>query len=342
MKKTLLTVLGVVLLAVVLVNFGAVEVFAASGNSEWQWKRKVEIVNPFSPGGGADVMIRAFTPILSKELGVACEVFSAQGGGGANGVDYTSKQPTDGYTFMLATNSMLLMDLQKILAVDFSEKFVPICMMVNSINSLFSSTIASKGKFSTFEELITYVKTHPLEITCGITTITGSEAASFVSAMSKALNVPVSDVTKYIKMVTFEGTGEKTSALVGGHVHLATGGTAEMGGLVDAGNLGLLISFCQERLSTYPDAPCTGELGLDAYIGTWRGLFAYQGTPQAAIDSFIAACDRAWHSPEYQKFLAENSYLDRTGWLVGEDFDKWIEEEYGVYKEYLKAMGIIK
>ena len=34
-------------------------------------------------------------------------------------------------------------------------------------------------------------------------------------------------------------------------------------------------------MSTLPDLECTGELGIDSYVGTWRGILCRTDTPDA-------------------------------------------------------------
>ena len=101
---------------------------------DWKWERKVTIVCPWGVGGGADGTLRPLQPILEKELGVPVEIVNVEGAGGANGIDFTYKQPADGYTFVLGTQSHIMLDLQKILPVDFKQEFRPVSKLVHSIN----------------------------------------------------------------------------------------------------------------------------------------------------------------------------------------------------------------
>ena len=84
---------------------------------DWKWERKVTIVCPWGVGGGADGTLRPLQPILEKNLGVPVEIVNVEGAGGANGIDFTYKQPADGYTFVLGTQSHIMLDLQKILSL---------------------------------------------------------------------------------------------------------------------------------------------------------------------------------------------------------------------------------
>ena len=86
---------------------------ASVASAEWTFERKIDIICPWGVGGGADSTLRPMTNLLKDILGQQVDVVNVEGGGGVNGVEYTYKQPADGYTFMLGTQSLILLDLQK-------------------------------------------------------------------------------------------------------------------------------------------------------------------------------------------------------------------------------------
>ena len=94
-------------------------------------------------------------------------------------------------------------------------------------------------------------------------------------------------------------------------------------------------------MTAFPDVQCTGELGIDSYVGTWRALYCRTGTPQEAIDSFTEAVEEAWNDPTYQEFLKNASYLDREGFAPADELQALQDEEYVAFEEYLTAAGLI-
>ena len=76
---------------------------AACASAEFKFERKIDLVCPWGVGGGADSTLRPMATLLQDILGVPVEVVNVEGGSGVNGVEYTYKQPADGYTFMLGT-----------------------------------------------------------------------------------------------------------------------------------------------------------------------------------------------------------------------------------------------
>lgn len=308
----------------------------------WKWERKVTLVCPWGVGGGADGTLRPLQPILQNILGVPVEIVNVEGAGGANGIDFTNKQPADGYTYVLATQSILMLDIQKILPMEFKTEFKPVAKLVHSINMIASSKKAMEGKFTNFTEFIEYAKAHPKELTCGMLTATGADAVSLKQTLAGGLGCDITEVENYVKIVNYSSGSEQSSAMVGGHINICITGATEIQGLIDSGDIVPLVSMSEKRMSSFPDIQCTGELGIDSYVGTWRALFCRTDTPAEAVDAMAAAVKEAWEHPDYQEFLKNASYLDRTGFASAADTTTLMNEEYVTFEAYLKGAGLIK
>lgn len=309
---------------------------------DWKWERKVTIVCPWGVGGGADGTLRPLQPILEKELGVPVEIVNVEGAGGANGIDFTYKQPADGYTFVLGTQSHIMLDLQKILPVDFKAEFRPVSKLVHSINIIASSKKAMEGKYTNFDEFVEYAKSHPQELTCGMLTATGADSVSLKQTLAGGLGCDITEVEKYVKIVNYSSGAELSSAMVGGHININITGADEIKGLIESGDIVPLISMSEERMSSFPDIECTGEHNIDSYVGTWRGVLCRKDTPDAAVNAMAAAIKTAWDSAAYQDFMKNAGYLDRPGYADAAEMQTLIDEEYVTFEDYLKGAGLIQ
>lgn len=314
---------------------------AQGDEADWTWERKVTLVCPWGVGGGADGTLRPLQPLLEEELGVPVEIVNVEGAGGANGVNYAYKQPADGYTYMLGTQSLIMLDLQKILPMDFKAEFIPVSKLVHSILIVGSSAKAMEGKYTNFDEFIEYAKNHPQELSCGMLTATGADSVAMKQTLAGGLGCDVTEVENYVKIVSYSSGSEMSSAMAGGHIHISISGVDEVKGLIDSGDIVPLISLSEERMSTYPEIECTGEKGIDSYIGTWRGIFCRTDTPAAAVKAMDEAIKKAWESPDYQEFLKNAVYLDREGYQTGSEFQNLIDQEYTTFEDYLKGAGLM-
>ena len=72
--------------------------------------RAVKLVVGFAPGGAADFVARSFQDALSKELGQQVVVENRAGAGSSIAAEYVAKSPPDGYTFLIASPSSILVN----------------------------------------------------------------------------------------------------------------------------------------------------------------------------------------------------------------------------------------
>lgn len=287
-----------------------------AANGEFVFNRKIEIVCPWGAGGGADSTLRAFVSALEKEVGVPVVVNNVEGGGGVQGLDFTSKQPADGYTFMLGTQSLLLASYQGLTSKDMYETFTPVVRLVHDTNVIVSS---SKAPYSNIDELVQYIKDNPGKVKVGVMTVTGVDAFT-VRQTFEELGVEV-------PLVAFNNGAELNAAIIGGHVSLAIVGPAEVKGLVESGDMKPIIVASENRLPIIENVESTGEKGIDSFLGPMRGIFALKGTPEEALKAFEAAAIKAGNSEEFKAWAASMSLDQRPGFANTADFKAIWDEQ---------------
>lgn len=308
-------------------------------DNAWEWERQVHIICPWSRGGGADQTLRALQPLLQETLGVPVEILNVSGADGAVGIEAAYRQPADGYTYVLATQSIIMLELQGVLSVDFCTEFQPVAKLVHATNLLATSTKAQKGKYTNFSEFVAYLKAHPQEITCGMLTLAGADAVSLEQTLAGALEIDISQIGAYIRPVDYDNAMELFAALEGGHIHVAILGVDEAQEGMDAGTVQPLLSIGEQRLDSLPDLPCTVELGIDSTVGPWRALMYRKETPAAPVEALYTAVETAWYTDKYQAFLDKNDYLDRPGFADPETTRALIETEFLLFEQYLKQLN---
>lgn len=317
MKKTIALLLALVLL---------VGICTVASAEEWKFERGITIVCPWGLGGGADGTIRPMATLLQEKLGVPVDVRNETGGSGVTGATFAYKEPADGYTFLLATQSLYIQDMMGNMDFDFKNEFECVDILVHSINMLAGSRIQmEKYGIKNFSDLKAYAAEHPYEVSVAMLTSTGVDGMCFeIATDGLALNP-----------VTYDGGSAVNSDMAGGHVDLAVGGYDDMSGLIESGDIVPLLVFCEHRLDIFPDCECTAELGIDSYAGPWRGIFAKKGTPQGAIDALVAAIEECREDPTWQEFLKNAAYDQRVVPQPGEELQSFCMSEYKDLRDYM-------
>ena len=321
--------------ALLALSLCATGLFAAEGDSPaapaessaWKFDHGLIIVCPWGEGGGADSTLRALVPLLSQKLGQPITVMNVTGGNGSNGASYVRERPADGYMFMLGTQSLLIQDIMGEMKFKFLDEFVPVARLVHAIDVIATSRRAMEERgYSTFSELRNYVSAHPYSISVGMLTRVGVDGISFQQA-TENLN---------ILEVDYPTGGGMTEALIRGQIDLMVTGMQEITPQIETGEIIPLLVLAEKRMNRYPNVECSKELGINAFLGSERGIFAKKGTPQGAIDAVEAAITEIVESQEWKDFLQQGGYDERPGFAKAADYQNTLDEEYKTFTNMLK------
>ncbi len=301
-----------------------------TGANEPQWPdRKVDLVVPYGVGGGMDTTMRAFAPILEKELGVPVVITNIEGSGALKGMEYVNNQPADGYTLLAFSPTHLLASIQNLSEVDIMEDFVPVSRLVCDVLVV---TGSPKGRFQTFEEVVSWSKENPGDVKIGGLTPKGIDAIG-IRMIGEAAGV---DMT----FIPFDGGAEVKAAMLGGHIDISNDDPINVLPLVKSGDLKALVVANKDRLPGFPDTPSTFELGLEVEAGTWRALAFKKGTPEEAMKGMEAAIASALITPEWKEFEKKNMLDQKPGYANIEEFSKLIQSEYKYFEKAFAELGL--
>jgi putative tricarboxylic transport membrane protein len=142
-----------------------------------------------------------------------------------------------------------------------------------------------------------------------------------------------------INYVPFQGGGEASAAILGGHVTVGTSGFSEMQQFVKSGKMRALAVTAGTRLPG-ESVPTLKEQGVNVEIGNWRGVYGAPGITadqrKALIDAVIAGTKQK----SYTDALAGNDWFPAM--LTGDEFAKFVDTEHKRIEESMKAVGLVK
>lgn len=301
--------------------------------AEWKFDKKITVVCPWGLGGGADTTIRKFAVMLNRVLDVEVEVVNVTGASGVYGTEYAHEQPADGYTFLLGTQSLIMQDLEGVMTTDFKTEFIPVAKLMHSVNIIAGSRKALREKgCRDFSGLVAYAKANPGVVKAAMLSSTGVDGVSLRQTLA-GLDVVI---------LPFASGEEMIAAIVEGEADIMVTGASEISKYIQSGDIIPICTVAKKRLKIYPDIQCTGDLGIESYMGPWRGLFAKQGTPDEAIDALAVAAEEASKLPAWQDFLRMSTYDERTGFSAREEFTALVADEYTELAAFLESEGVLK
>ena len=233
--------------------------------------KPVELIVPWSPGGGSDTLMRLISNNAEEYLGQPMPVINMPGVSGTTGLKELSKREPDGYTVGQVHEGLLVANATGLTDLNWDD-FTPVAAMTASPQYL---TVNADSPWQTFDEFVAYAKKNPGEIRVGVTL--GGIPHVHAAMIEDAANLS-------FRYVGFEGTGARIRSLVGGHIDAAIGDIASSGEFVKNGDLRFLAVGSAERQEETPDVPTFKELGYDSLsLNIVRGLIAPKGTPEDKV-----------------------------------------------------------
>ncbi len=246
--------------------------------------RPVTLVVPFAPGGGTDIGARLIANKLTQKWGQSVVVDNKGGAGGVLGADIVAKAKADGYTLLFGNVGTQSINpaLYKKLPYNFETAFAPVSLVAELPFFLMTSpSFAPK----TVKELVVYAKANPDKVTY----------ASSGNGGSPHLSAEVFSAMAGVRMthVPYKGGGPAMNDLMAGHVNILFASVLESIGFIQTGKLNALAVTTKARSSTAPNVPTIAEGGMDMGLagyesGSWIGILAPTGTPQAIINKIAA------------------------------------------------------
>jgi tripartite-type tricarboxylate transporter receptor subunit TctC len=278
-----------------LVGTFAALAFAGTAHADTWPGKPVTIVVPFAPGGGTDIGTRIVAQKLSTLWGQAVVIDNRGGAGGNLGLDIVSRAKADGYT-LLAGNvgtQSINPTLYKKLSYNPDTSFVPVGLFAE-LPFVLAATMTLPAK--NVQEMVAYAKANPDKLTYASSGAGGSphlSAETFKLATgTKILHVP------------YKGGGAAMADLIAGNTHMMFASVLELSGHIKAGKLKALAITSKQRVSALPDVPTLEESGIQgAESGSWIGLLAPTGTPQAIVDKVSADLQKVLAMPDVKEQL---------------------------------------
>jgi len=280
--------------------------------------REIELMIPWSIGGGTDIAFRTFISILPKYLKVPVMIVNRPGGGAVPGYAEAMQKKPDGYYILAWATPSLTKTHMSVTPYDY-QTFDPI---INLVNAPCWILVPNDSPFKTLNDFVKAAKEKPGEVTIGNA---GAGGGTHMIALAFEQVAGVS-----FNHVPYQGGGPTLVGVMGSHVNSAVLSPPEGVAQLEAGELRCLAIFSKDRLEEFPDIPTAIEQGVDFTLGQWRGLAAPKGTDPAKIKVIHDAFKATMEDPDFLT-LAKNAgiLLEYKG---TEEFTKWVEEQDEFYK----------
>lgn len=290
--------------------------------------KQIELVVPFSAGGGTDLVSRAFADTAKKYLSEPMGVVNKTGGGGAVGLTDIATARPNGYKIGMGASEIDMLPHMGLVAFK-ADDFTPIARL-NAEPSAISVNADSPWK--TYEEFMAYAKANPGKIRIG-NSGTGAIWHLAAEALAEKTGVKFSHVP-------YDGANPAITALLGGHIEAVTVSPAEVVNHVKAGKIRLLAVMADQRSPAFDQVPTLKEKGVDLTIMTWRGIMVPKKTPQNIVNVLREASKQTAGDPAFKEALTKMNLT--LAYLDAPEFKAFVAKDNQFFKELMTKLGIAK
>jgi tripartite-type tricarboxylate transporter receptor subunit TctC len=252
--------------------------------------RSVRVIVPFAPGGSLDVVARLVADRLSKTWSRPVVIENKPGANGIVGVNALTQSRADGYTILFATSPIFTVNkyLYKNLPYDPDKDLTPVSLAAIAPNVLGAYP---KLPFVDFQQLITYARAHPNELTFA------SQGNGSTGELTGLLLDQMAGLN--MRHIPYHGAALAWNDVIAGHVDMMWDGTPSVLDQIRAGTVRALVVGSRQRSAALPDVPTAIEKGLaDFQSESWYAAAVLHGTPAPVVKRISAAIVDAIHSPD--------------------------------------------
>jgi tripartite-type tricarboxylate transporter receptor subunit TctC len=302
---------------------------AHAQNAQEYPSKPVKIIVSFPAGGTTDIIARSVGLNLAEKLKQPFVVENKPGSGGNIGTEMAARAPADGYTVTIASVGPIAINptLYKDLRFDALVDLVPVVLIADVPNVL---VVSPNLPVKTFAEFVTYAKSKPAGTLNYSSTGTGTSSHLSSFMLMDAIGVDA-------QHIPYKGA-EALNDLIASRIDFMFATIPSVISQIKGGKLRAIAVSSPQPSRSLPGIPTVAENGFpDFAAGSWFGMLAPKGTPQAIIDKLNKEVNLAM-VPLEQRFIQEGA--DPVGGTAAY-FQEFIRKEHLKWKKVVIDSGAI-
>jgi len=308
---------------------GVVAIATSPAHAQSYPSKPIKVIVGYPAGGAVDIVARSVGQQLAAVLGQPVIVDNRPGAATNIAVKALIESPPDGYTLLLAANSLAANPaLFQPPPFDLARDIAPVSL-VGSVPVVIA--VQASSGLATIAQLVESARAHPQTITYA-SPGNGSTPHLAFELFERAAGVSLIHVP-------YKGGAPAITDVMGGHVQVLAVNALEVQPQVKAAKLRVLAVLSSKRSPMWPEVPTIAESGYPGFeASVWYGFVAPAATPKPVIARLHA---------EVQKALASNDVRERLASAGGEvmpastsQFAAMLESERARYEKLIREANI--
>jgi tripartite-type tricarboxylate transporter receptor subunit TctC len=283
------------------------------------WPTKpVQLVIPFPPGGGTDIIGRALGARLQDRLGKPFVVENKPGAGGIIGTQQVARAAPDGHTIVIGIVNTFAINptfYRGKLNYDPVKDFEPVAFIAESPHVL---VIHPDTPAKTLKEYIAYAKSQQGKLSY----------ASYGNGSTSHLITEMLKEQEGLDLlhVPYKGIPPALADVMGNRVSMLVSSPAPAVPLIHGNKVRALAVYGEKRISSIPEVPTVGELGYkDSALTLWYAFFAPAGTPKPIVEKLNREVNAVLGEKDVLEAFAKGGIYPRP--MSVDEFGRFVKAE---------------
>ncbi len=279
---------------------------AHAQQSPWRPDRPVEIVVPSTPGSSLDGTARFIQKIWQalRAIDTPVIVVSKPGGGGAIATSYLDQRPGDGHFLLLAQQTVLTNHAMGRTKTNYTDYTA----LATLYAEYMTMVVPPASRIKSARDLQELLKKDPQALSIGIGVARGGTNHLTLSLLTKAMGLDV----KQMKTVIFQGNADSLTAVLGGHIDIASMSFAQAKNAAQQGQLRILGIAADKRLGgEFANIPTWKEQGFDVVLLNQRYVLGPEDLLRRKLPTGTLR-SRSSSKPKNGRARAENTIGSKT------------------------------
>ena len=291
--------------------------------------KPVRVVLPTAAGSLSDSLTRLVFSKVSETLGQQFIVDNRPGAGGLIGAEAVAKAPPDGYTLMVAVNSIMVVNpfLYSKVAYDPIRDFEPVSMLVRISEVLIVNP--SLG-VKTLDEFVRLAKARPRQITYA------SGGNGHVTHLMMELFQQKAGIQ--LVHVPYKGPSPAMQAMISGEVDALNVGIGLARPHIASGKVLALAKTGMPAKDALPAVPALTMFYPDAEYIPWQAVFAPKGVSNEIVTKLNMEIGKALASPDIRTRMGDMDVIPVGG--SPRDLDQTFRADIAVNRDLVKSIGL--
>ncbi|MBA4326640.1 MAG: hypothetical protein C0428_00245 [Polaromonas sp.] len=257
--------------------------------------RPIRLFVTFGPGSGPDTLARTIAPRISEALGQNVVIENRPAANGNVAAQQLLQEKRDGYTLILATDSLMTMNPYLLPKSGF-DVFTDLTLVAPVAEASVFVVVNPSLKVNNVQELVSLVRASPGKYTYFAPTGTPHHLLAERFTAANQLN--------WVR-VSYRDPQQALSEMLGSLVPIGFTSFPQVASSVNAGKLKLLGVSTSSRLEPHTSVPALNEIYPGMEEAAWFAVYAASGTPRPVIDKVAQAVAKARASTDVQQRLAQ-------------------------------------